>query len=81
MELIKLIEIGLEHGGFDGLFNSLQGCACEKSDLAPCYGGMSSEYCQAGHKSAHSKTGKWVIGEKRNLTDEEVEIFLYENGD
>ena len=44
--VIQMVKIYLDTNAFDGLFNPC-GCACEKSDLAPC--GEIDGDCQAGY--------------------------------
>mgnify|MGYP001014837029 CR=1 FL=1 len=45
--VLDIIRNYLDAHGFDGLFNSLNPCACKKDDLAPCAG--LQEDCRTGY--------------------------------
>jgi hypothetical protein len=48
MNVIKLIESGLQQAGYDGLQQPFGECACEIGDLAPC--GNVGHDCLAGYR-------------------------------
>lgn len=48
MNVIQIISEALTDRGFDGLYSSGGGCACEIGDLAPCGDIMGT--CMAGYR-------------------------------
>jgi len=60
-EVSVIIHNYLVDGGYDGLFNSDEECACEINDLAPC--GQMSDNCRAGyHQKCDCGDHKYHIG-------------------
>jgi hypothetical protein len=49
LSLKDVVKNALKEQGYDGLFNEDADCACELSDLFPCY--SPSAECLAGYKS------------------------------
>lgn len=73
MNMIELIEEGLNAHGYDGLFTDE--CGCVKGVLSPA--GCLIEDCMPGHMHRHSDGKRWVIARKRaGMTDEEIEDLL-----
>ena len=55
-EVRDIVEEYLTKHVMDGLYSSLSGCACEKSDLMPC--DRDSSGCQPGYKVPCPKDGE-----------------------
>jgi hypothetical protein len=61
VSVLEMVEAQLRAGGYDGLFNEDNDCACELGDLNPC--GAMEVGCMAGHKApCNCGDHDWHIG-------------------
>jgi len=77
MNVINLVTIGLDSGGFDGLV--VPGvCGCPKGELSP--GSCLTDQCEAAYKHVHSqRPTAWIMStSKTGITDEDVEKCISE---
>jgi hypothetical protein len=72
MDVLQIVEENIRMMGYGGLFSEC--CACEVDDLAPC--GEMKQDCTRGHKHTHSVTGEFVISQKREMTDDEIQSVI-----
>lgn len=74
MNIVEVIEIGLEKAGYDGLV--CPGiCGCRKGDISP--GNCLADGCQPGYIHIHSESKKWIISPiKENISDEDIQLII-----
>ena len=76
MNITKIIKLGLEQTGHDGLV--CPGiCGCEKEDISP--GNCLTDTCEPGYKHTHSVSKDWIIStDKRPISDDVIQRIIDE---
>lgn len=68
MTVIDMVKKALEEAGYDGLYNSDLGCACDNDDLRPCDSDSDFVHCKPGYKhdTPNAPDYDWIISEVKN---------------